>query len=58
MLCKLCHKIETDNTSGICWLCSNKQIIDGFLKIRKDGTVYIVEKDTEELLTPKKGEIE
>jgi hypothetical protein len=21
MTCKLCHKNETDNTSGICWEC-------------------------------------
>jgi hypothetical protein len=24
MLCKICHKNETDSTSGICWECLNK----------------------------------
>lgn len=24
MICKICHKNETDSTSGICWECSNK----------------------------------
>jgi hypothetical protein len=27
MLCKNCHKNETDNTSGICWKCIHKYAI-------------------------------
>ena len=32
MLCKICHKNETDNTSGICWECMNKY----YNEIQKD----------------------
>ena len=34
MICKICHKNETDNTSGICVECFNKP--GGFLKDNKD----------------------
>ena len=27
MLCKICHKNETDNTSGICWACIHKYAV-------------------------------
>ena len=26
MLCKICQKNETENTSGICWECFNKML--------------------------------
>ena len=25
IICKICHKNETDSTSGICWKCCNKE---------------------------------
>jgi predicted amidophosphoribosyltransferase len=39
MLCKICNKNETDNTSGICWECINKSSISfdfsGYIFLRK-----------------------
>lgn len=32
MFCKLCHKNETDNTSGICWECINKPYVIKIIK--------------------------
>jgi len=32
MKCKICHQNETDNTSGICWECMNKENVFRIVK--------------------------
>ena len=39
MLCKLCKKRETDNTSGICWMCS---VIWMFFQFQKEVESIII----------------
>jgi len=39
MLCKVCRKIETDTTDGICWRCCAEGIA---IKLRQQGHYAVI----------------